>query len=144
MKRANIILVFYFILVSLSIQAQVEKETKFNISVFGGIGYGIVENDFDPDYNLNSNQGEIHINYSINRKFGIVDIVEEDVYKGWTFGGQLGIGLVYQINDNFSCGFQYYGQSDFSKLELNNTQNVTKKQRINNLNSIGLFFLFDL
>lgn len=48
-----------------------EKESKFNIIGYGGIGYAIVKNDNEPSYNLNSNSGDILLNYRINQKFGV-------------------------------------------------------------------------
>jgi opacity protein-like surface antigen len=207
MKRINCLLIFSFILLSLSIQAQDEKETKFNIIAFGGIGYGIMENDIEPNYNLNSNNGEILLNYRLNQKFGVATGVgfnelsgngfnsegnfyhersllkiplmatlnytfsgkfrmignlgfysqnvtkdeyrflnntKKDVFKGWSFGALFGAGFVYELNNNFSLGFKYNGQSDFTQLETNGAQTINEKQRINNLNSFGLVFLFDL
>lgn len=70
MKKFNLIL-----LLAISsfncIQAQDTIQTKFNIITYGGIGYGNVENDNEPNYNLNSNTGEVLLNYNFNQKFGI-------------------------------------------------------------------------
>ncbi|MGF1555649.1 hypothetical protein [Paucihalobacter sp.] len=71
MNKANYILLLFFMLIFNLIQAQDAKEAKFNIMAYGGIGYGIVENDNEPNYNLNSNNGGILLNYNINQKFGI-------------------------------------------------------------------------
>ena len=71
MKKPNYILLFICFLTISLIQAQEKKESKFNIIAYGGIGYAIVKNDNEPNYNLNSNSGDILLNYRINQKFGI-------------------------------------------------------------------------
>ena len=208
MKKSNYILLFIFFLTFNLIKAQDEKkESKFNIIGYGGIGYGIVENDNEPNYNLNSNSGEILLNYRINQKFGIAtgiglneltgngfnsvgnfyhertlikipllatmnynvsdkfrvianfglfgqNIVKDeyqflnnsqkDIYDGWNFGAQLGLGFVFEMFDNFSAGINYDGQSDFSKFETINSQVINDKQKMKNLNSIGVILLIEL
>lgn len=164
-------------------KAQEEKESKFNLTGYGGIGYGIVENDNEPNYNLNNSIGEFHLNYNINKKFGIatgiglnelsgngfnsvgnffhersllkipllftmgyklsekfgffsnlgfygqniikdeyrfLNNTQKDVYEGWNFGAQLGVGFVFEMFDNLSAGINYNVQSDFSKFRSNN------------------------
>ena len=184
MKKSNYILLFAFFLTFNLIKAQDEvKESKFNIIGYGGIGYGIVENDNEPNYNLNSNSGEILFNYNLNQKFGIatgiginelsgngfnsignfyhersllkipllftlnsnlsddfkifanlgffgqtiikdeyqfINSTQKDIYEGWNFGAQIGLGFLYEIFDNYYAGINYIGQSDLSKFETNN------------------------
>jgi len=208
MKKSNYILLFIFFLTFNLIQAQDEKkESKFNLIGYGGIGYGIVENDNEPNYNLNSNSGEILLNYNINQKFGIatgigmnelsgngfnsvgnfyherillkvpllftmgsklsenfrvfanlgfygqniikdeyrfLNNTQEDVYDGWNFGAQIGVGFVFEMFDNFSAGINYNGQSDFSKFETNNNVGINDKQKMKNLNSIGIILMIEL
>ena len=207
MKKTNYILLFIFFLTANLIHAQDEKESKFNIIAYGGIGYGIVENDNEPNYNLNSNSGEILLNYNINQKFGIatgiglneltgngfnslgnfyhertllkipllatmnynlsdkfrivanlglygqnivkdeyqfINVTQKDIYEGWNFGAQLGLGFVFEMFDNFSAGINYNGQSDFSKFESNNNQGISDKQKMKNLSSIGIILLIEL
>jgi hypothetical protein len=189
------------------IQAQEEKESKFNLIAYGGIGYGIVENDNEPNYNLNSNNGEILLNYNINQKFGIatgialneltgngfnsfgnfyhertllkvpllftmgsglsenlklfanfgfygqniikdeyrfLNNTQKDVYDGWNFGAQIGVSFLFEIFNNFSAGINYDGQSDFSTFESNNNAGINDKQKMKNLNSIGIIFMIEL
>ena len=208
MKKTNYILLFIFFFTFNLIQAQDEKkESKFNLIGYGGIGYGIVENDNEPNYNLNSNSGEILLNYNINQKFGIatgigmnelsgngfnsvgnfyhertllkipllftmgsklsenfrvfanlgfygqniikdeyrfLNNTQKDVYDGWNFGAQIGIGFVFEMFDNFSAGINYNGQSDFSKFESNNNVGINDKQKMKNLNSIGIILMIEL
>ena len=67
----------------------------------------------------------------------------EDVYEGWNFGFQLGLGFLYEASDCFSLGLNYSSQSDFTKLETDNGQIINDEQRLKNLNTIGLIFILD-
>ena len=174
---------------------------------YGGIGYGIVENDIEANYNVNANVAELVLNYKISDKIGVATgagysllsgngfnfagnfyherlmvkipllftynclIAEkfkfiahlgpyaqtiykdeysysnfrvEDVYEGWNFGFQLGIGFLYEVKSQFSIGLNYSGQSDFTKFETNNDQVINDEQRLKNLNTVGLIFIFDI
>ncbi|MCB0743704.1 MAG: outer membrane beta-barrel protein [Ignavibacteriae bacterium] len=208
MKKTNYILLFAFILTFNLIQAQDEvKESKFNIIGYGGIGYGIVKNDNEPSYNLNSNSGEILLNYNLNQKFGIatgiginelsgngfnsignfyhersllkipllftlnskisddfkifanlgffgqtiikdeyqfINNTQKDIYEGWNFGAQIGLGFLYEIFDNYYAGINYNGQSDFSKFETNNNVGINDEQKMKNLNSVGVILIIEL
>jgi hypothetical protein len=46
--------------------------------------------------------------------------------------------------DNFSAGVNYSGQSDFSKYKSNNNSGINDKQKLKNLNSIGIVLMVDL
>ena len=183
MKKPNYILLFICFLTISLIQAQEKKESKFNIIAYGGIGYAIVKNDNEPNYNLNSNSGDILLNYRINQKFGIasgVGLIElsgngfnslgnfyhertmlkipllatmdykisekikmignfgfytqnittdeyrflnnsqKNVYEGWNFGTQLGLGFVFNMFYNLSCGLNYSGLSCCCMFKTNN------------------------
>jgi len=202
MKKANYVLLLIFLLTFNQIQAQEEeKESKFNIIGYGGIGYGIVENKNEPNYNLSTNNGVILLNYSISQKFGIatgfglnelsgngfnsignfyhertihkipllatydINVSEKlkmianfgfytqniakdeyqylnnthkDVYDGWNWGGQIGLGFVIKMTNNFSAGVNYTAQSDFSKFKTNNNEPINDEQILVKMNSIGI------
>ena len=211
MKKIKFTLLFICFLTFINqIQAQEKKEekvSKFNIIAYGGIGYAIVKNDNEPNYNLNSNSGDILLNYRINQKFGVatgigiaelsgngfnslgnfyherttlkipllatldykisekikmignfgfytqnittdeyrfLNVQQKDVYEGWNFGSQLGLGFVFKLFDNFSAGVNYSGQSDFSKFKSTNNSGINDKQKLKNLNSIGVVLMVDL
>lgn len=211
MKKIKFTLLFICFLTFINqIQAQEKKEekvSKFNIIAYGGIGYAIVKNDNEPNYNLNSNSGDILLNYKINQKFGVatgigiaelsgngfnslgnfyherttlkipllatldykisekikmignfgfytqnittdeyrfLNVSQKDVYEGWNFGSQLGLGFVFKLFDNFSAGVNYSGQSDFSKFKSTNNSGINDKQKLKNLNSIGVVLMVDL
>ena len=211
MKKKKITLLFICFLTFISqIQAQEkneEKESKFNIIGYGGIGYAIVKNDNEPSYNLNINSGDILLIYRINQKFGVATGIgiselsgngfnslgnfyhertmlkipllatmdykisekikmisnfgfytqnistdeyrylnnsQKNIYEGWNFGTQLGLGFVFKMFDNFSAGINYYGQSDFSKFKTNTNVGINDKQKLKNLNSIGIILMIDL
>ena len=211
MKKIKFTLLFICFLTFINqIQAQEKKEekvSKFNIIAYGGIGYAIVKNDNEPNYNLNSNSGDILLNYRINQKFGVatgigiaelsgngfnslgnfyherttlkipllatldykisekikmignfgfytqnittdeyrfLNVSQKDVYEGWNFGSQLGLGFVFKLFYNFSAGVNYSGQSDFSKFKSTNNSGINDKQKLKNLNSIGVVLMVDL
>lgn len=211
MKKTKFTLLFICFLTFVSqMQAQEkneEKESKFNIIGYGGIGYAIVKNDNEPSYNLNSNSGDIILNYRINQKYGVatgigitelsgngfnslgnfyheriilkipllatldytisekikmignfglytqnittdeyrfLNISQNGVYGGWNFGTQLGLGFVFKMFDHFSVGVNYTGQSDFSKFKSNNNLGMSDKQKLKNMNLIGVVLMIDL
>ncbi|TVZ47481.1 porin family protein [Olleya sp. Hel_I_94] len=207
MKKSNYILLFIFLMTFNLTQAQEVKESKFNIIAYGGIGYGIVENDEEPNYNLNTNNAELLLNYRVSQAFGIgtgiginelsgngfnsignfyqertllkipllltmnskisdnftlfanfgfygqniikdeyryIADTQKNIYDGWNFGAQLGLGFVFKMFDNFSAGINYTGQSDFSKFESNDNQGINDNQKIKNLNSVGVILMIEL
>jgi opacity protein-like surface antigen len=116
MKKSNYILLFTLFLTFSLMQAQEEKELKFDIIVYGGIGYGIVENDNEPNYNLNSNALEILVNYNINKKFGIAT----------------GIGLNELSGNGFNSIGNFYHERTLLKIPLLFTMgsNVTENLKL--------------
>lgn len=215
MKKSNYILLFLYVLIGNLVQAQEEKESidytkkesKFNITAYGGIGYGIIENDNEPNYNLNSDGGDILLNYRINQNFGIaagiglyeltgngfnsigdfyhertilkiplvatmdytitdkvrllanfgfyaqnitrdeyrfLNSSQKDIYEGWNTGIQLNIGFLFELINNFSAGINYNGMGDLGSIKTNNNQVINDKQKLKNLNSIGIIFMVEL
>lgn len=206
MKKRNLLILVVLIFTYNNTYSQEQNKSKFSIIAFGGIGYGIIENDSEPNYNLNSNSGEILLNYSFNKKIGIAsgiglnqltgngfnslgefyhernlikipllltlngkitetteffgnfgffgqNIVKdkygflssstENIYKGWNFGGQLGVGILFNFVEKMKIGFVFNSQSDFSKFEPNN-QGTSNKQKLKSLNTIGLLLKYEL
>lgn len=207
MKKSNYLLLFIFFVTLNFIQAQENKDSKFNIIVYGGIGHLIVENENEPNYNLYSNSGEILLNYRITQKFGVatgiglnqlsgngfnslgnfyhkrtlikipllatwnynvsdelkllvnfgfytqniskdeyrfLNKTQKNIYDGWNFGGQFGLGFVYKIFDNYNLGINYSAQSDFISFKTSNNQTINDEQKLKNLNSIGILLMFEL
>jgi opacity protein-like surface antigen len=208
MKKKNYVSLLIAFALTFCIQAQEdESPSKFNIIGYGGIGYGKVKNDNQPNYNLNSNTGEILLNYNFGKRIGIatgvgfteltgtgfnalgnfyhertlikipllltidtnvsdkisfftnigfyghtivedeyrfINTTQKDVFDGWNFGLQLSVGLMFEIYDGFSAGVNFSGQSDFGKFETTANQGFSDEQRMDNLNTLGLIFMFDL
>ncbi|MCI2230467.1 PorT family protein [Polaribacter sp. MSW13] len=206
MKTSNYVLLIAFILSANLVQSQEEKESKFNIITYAGIGYSIVQNDNQPNYNLNSNGGDFLLNYRINKKFGIatgiglnelsgngfnsvgnfyhertlikipliatmdynvydkfrvianfgfytqniakdeyqfLNSTQKNIFKGWNFGTQIGLGFVFEVFDNFNFGINYIGQIDLSKFKTTNNQIINDEQ-LTNLNTVGIIVVIDL
>ena len=210
MKKLNVILLLIALCCTTFAQAQEDtekKESKFSIMAFGGIGYGIVDNENEPNYNVNANVADLVVSYKISDNIGVAtgagysllsgngfnavgnfyhervmvkipalvvfdcalaekfrflahlgpyaqtiykdeytytDFTVDDVYEGWNFGFQLGLSFVYELKDCFSLGINYSGQSDFTNLETNDDLAINGEQRMKNLNTIGLMFIFNL
>lgn len=184
-----------------------QSQSQFNMIMNAGIGFGIVESDTEPNYNLNNKSNEILINYKITGKFGIATGVgltalsgngfnsfgnfyhertmlkipviatmdyysidrfrmianlgvysqyiindkysflnnsEKNVYEGWNFGVQLGLGFVYEFFNKLSAGIIYTGQSDFTKFSTKENQFIVDKQRLKNLSTLRIVILIDL
>jgi opacity protein-like surface antigen len=123
MKKSNYILLFTLFLTFSLVQAQEEKESKFNIIVYGGIGYGIVENDNEPNYNLNSNALEILVNYNINKKFGIAT----------------GIGLNELSGNGFNSIGNFYHERTLLKIPLLFTMGSNVTENLKLFTNFGFF-----
>ncbi len=67
--------------------------------------------------------------------------INNDVYKGWNFGVQLGVGMTYTIFDNLSLGIQLLTQSDFTDQNASTHPNI---QKIKNVSSFGMLLKYDL
>ncbi|MEM7108123.1 MAG: hypothetical protein AAF519_07840 [Bacteroidota bacterium] len=208
MKKSNYILLFTLFLTFNLIQAQdEERESKFSLIGYGGFGYGTMDNDTEPNYNLNVGSAELLLTYNLNKRFGIatgigmneltgngfnsignfyqertllkiplllslgpsisekfdsfvnlgfygqniikdeyrfLDNTQEDIYEGWNFGAQLGVGILFKLADSYYSGINFQWQSDLSKFESSNTAGINDEQRMNNLNSVGILFMIKL
>ncbi|WP_430412619.1 hypothetical protein [Kordia sp.] len=183
------------------------SDARFSFMTFGGIGYVVVDNDKQPNYNLNSSSAEFLLNYRIGKRYGIATGVGinqlsgngfnavgnfyhergllkipvlfsvnynlshkvrlianiglygqtilkdeynfvggtvEDVYEGWNFGFQSGVGLAYNFNHKISLGVMFNSQGDFTKLDSDPTKGVEDEQKLSGINSIGLLFGINL
>ena len=77
---------------------------------------------------------------------------QKDVFDGWNFGAQIGLSFMFEISDDFSVGINYNGQSDLSDFEKNNNfglkntpiSGIADKQKMKNLNSLGIIFKLKL
>lgn len=105
------------------IYAQEEKESKFNLIGYGGIGYGVVENNNEPNYNLNSNIGEILLNYNINQKFGIAT----------------GIGVNELSGNGFNSKGNFYHERILLKVPLLVTLKSKVFEKFNVFSNLGVF-----
>ena len=123
MIKTNYILVFLFCLNLNFIQAQDEKDSKFHIVSYGGIGYGILDNDNQPNYNMNSNSGDILLNYDLNNKFGIAT----------------GIGLNELSGNGFNTIGNFYHERTLLKVPLLLTLNSYLSEKLSVFANFGLF-----
>ncbi|MEM6721585.1 MAG: outer membrane beta-barrel protein [Bacteroidota bacterium] len=219
MKHFNLGLLLLFILSFTTLQAQNDtndkvysdlgSDSKFSIVTYGGVGYAMIDNNAQPDYNLNASTADILLHYTIGTRWGIatgigfnqlsgngfdnVDnnfyherttlkiplllsgnynlspkvrlvanigfyaqtIVRDDfefaggttisdVYEGWNFGLQSGIGLSYNFNQKLSLGIMFNTQGDFNRFDTASDVNINNSQRTRSVNTVGLLFTFNL
>ena len=74
MRKTRILVLLILSIYFQNAIAQENKKLKIDFIVFGGNGYGILQNDNETNYNLNSNSREVLLNFNINEKFGIVTV----------------------------------------------------------------------
>ncbi|KAB8155182.1 outer membrane beta-barrel protein [Kordia sp. TARA_039_SRF] len=226
MKHFNVVLVFAFILSFTLVNAQNDAEThenkktvydynqdttsKFSLITFGGVGYAIMDNENQPDYNLDASTADILLHYTIGNRWGIATglgfnrlsgsgfdntgnnfyhtrgtlkipvllsgnynlsqrvrlvaniglyaqtIIKDEfefaggtsvgeVYEGWGFGLQSGIGLSYNIDSKISLGIMINTQGDFNRgYDADTTVGPPVSQRIKSINTVGLLFNWNL
>ncbi len=184
------------------------SDSKFSIITYGGIGHAVIDNDNQPNYNLNANIADFLVSYRIGKRLGLstgigfnrltgsgfnnanenfyherstlkiplllsinfnlspkVRLVSnigfytqtvtrdkysfagstvKDVYEGWNFGLQSGIGLAYNYNKKIGIGIMFNNQGDFTRLESDANKGITDEQKILGINTIALLITFSL
>ncbi|WP_338731710.1 hypothetical protein [Mangrovimonas cancribranchiae] len=68
MKNPILLITFCLLLTFTSTKAQEQNTSHFTLKASGGIGYSLVKNDTQPNYNLNSNYADIVLNYNFTKK----------------------------------------------------------------------------
>lgn len=75
----------------------------------------------------------------VKDEFQYIDSIEKDVYEGFNFGMQLGLGIGYRFDERLGFGVHFNSQSDFSSFETSNKATFKNEQKHKNLTSIGIF-----
>ncbi|TYC09704.1 PorT family protein [Bizionia gelidisalsuginis] len=75
----------------------------------------------------------------VKDEFQYIDSIEKDVYEGFNFGMQLGLGIGYRFDERLGFGVHLNSQSDFSSFETSNNATFKNEQKHKNLTSIGIF-----
>lgn len=139
MKKTSTILVLILLLTINTTQAQENKTSNFSLIAYGAIGYAIMENDNEPSYNLNSNSGEILVNYHVDEEFGFATGIGMNELSGNGFNSfgnfyhertTIKVPLLVTFTSSFSDKFNVfavvggYGQNIIKDeyYFLNNTQ----------------------
>ncbi|MEM6516897.1 MAG: outer membrane beta-barrel protein, partial [Bacteroidota bacterium] len=95
------------------------KNSKFSLVPYAGIGFAKIENENEPNYNLNVNQGTLLINYAFSDadEFGLATGIGFTELSGNAFNAdgsfyhernQLRIPLLLTINYPISDSFQVF------------------------------------
>lgn len=123
MNKSNLILLVTLILSFSQIQAQEESKSNFNIIMYGGIGYGKVVNNLEPNYNLNSNKGEILLNYNVGKDFGLAT----------------GIGINHLSGNGFDSNGNFYHERTTIKIPLLFTVGVGIAEKFKMIGNLGFY-----
>lgn len=205
MKKVFLILIA-IIFTSYTSSAQEKSKSKFSIIGYGEIGYANVQNDNEPNYNMNIEAGGLLVNYNLNTNFGIATgvgftqltgngfntfgdfyhernllkipllltiyprindnmeffgnlgfytqtIVKDDyryllkstenLYEGWNFGTQVGVGFLFDVVTDFKMGITFNAQADLSTFNSNNTA-IVGQQKMKTMNTVGFILKYDL
>lgn len=123
MKNINSFLLLFLFFSINTLHAQQEMGSKFNIMTYGGIGYGVVESDNEPNYNLNSNSSEFLLNYKLNQKFGVTT----------------GIGWTNLSGNGFNSIGNFYHERSIFKIPLLATTNYNVSDKVETLTTLGFY-----
>lgn len=75
----------------------------------------------------------------VKDEFQYINRIEKDVYEGFNFGMQLGLGIGYRFDERVGFGINFNSQSDFSSFETSDNATFKNEQKHKNLTSIGIF-----
>jgi opacity protein-like surface antigen len=106
-----------------AVNAQEADGSKFNILGFGGIGFTKIQNDNEPNYNLNSNTGEILLNYNFNQRIGLAT----------------GIGFTELSGTAFNTVGNFYHERTLIKIPLVATFNSDLSDKFKFFTSVGFY-----
>lgn len=115
MKKGSLILLLFFLVVGLSLQAQEQTRSKFGFIVFQGMGLGSLQNEDGFNSNLNALSSEYLLHYQFGGKFGIAT----------------GIGLTRLKGNGFNSDGNYSQFRNFFKIPVMMTsqQKLTDKSK---------------
>ncbi|WP_439152069.1 outer membrane beta-barrel protein [Winogradskyella sp.] len=105
MKSSVLFSVLFSIFIITNSSAQEEEDKafeKYNISITTGIGYGKVENENQPNYDLNANIGELLFTYNLKENLGIAT----------------GVGYLQLSGNGFNTNGNFYHERDLIKIPL--------------------------
>lgn len=161
MKKFNLTIVITLFFFCDFIQAQEDTtKSKFDIITYAGIGYGIIVDDTEPNYNVNTNYGEILINYKFKNNFGLATGIGYNQLTGTGFNSVgnfyherkiLKIPIIatfqYKFDDKFKviANFGFYSQNIINY----NYHFLTYSENASNIgwnfgSQLGLGFVYQL
>lgn len=85
-----------------------------------------------------------YIQNIMDEKYRYLDTIVENVYEDWNFGFQLGVGFMFELTEKIGLGVNYNWQSDFTDFKTKENQILSDKQKLTNLNTIGLLVKYQL
>jgi len=136
MKHFNFGLLFLFIFSVATLNAQndqdnqnnydynVQSSSKFSFIMYGGVGYAMIDNDDQPNYNMDANTVDILLHYSIGKRLGIAT----------------GIGFNQLSGTGFDdVGTNFYHERDMLRIPLLLSGNYNLAPRVRLVANIGVY-----
>jgi hypothetical protein len=100
-----------------------DSYSTFRILVQGGIGYGKIENETAPNYNLNLDYFEALINYRFSEQYGIAT----------------GVGINEFSGNGFNAFGNFYHEREELKIPLLATADYNVNEKIRAIVGLGLY-----
>lgn len=94
-----------------SINKQEDIPVKFNFITASGFGYGIINSEDKPDYNVNISTGEILLNYRFNNVIGLASGIGYTALSGNSFNS---LGNFYHTRELLSIPLILTAKRDFT------------------------------
>lgn len=104
-------------------QDDIEKNTKFNLDFSFGIGFAKVKNDNQPNYDLNANNSQVLIAYSIKEDIGLAT----------------GLGYTQFSGNGFNAVGNFYHERDVLRIPLLLTTKHIFSDKIGAYANFGLY-----
>ncbi|WP_299015205.1 hypothetical protein [uncultured Polaribacter sp.] len=104
---------------------------------------------FTMDYQLTekvkyvSNVG-LYAQTIMDDEYRFLNTTESDVFKGWNYGFEASIGLLFELSKRIGLGVNFNTQQDFNEFNSVSNAVITDSQKLRNANTIGLLFLLEL
>ncbi|PWH86614.1 porin family protein [Brumimicrobium oceani] len=99
------------------------KHYDFNLLAYGGIGFGVMENDKDPNYNMNSNNAEVLVKYRVTHKLGLAT----------------GVGLNELSGDGFNSNGNFHHERKLLKIPFIAILDYTFNENLSMIPNFGFY-----
>ncbi len=97
--------------------------SKFSFITYGGIGYAVIDNDNQPNYNLNASTADFLLHYTLGKRYGIAT----------------GIGIDRLSGNGFGSGGNFYHERGTLRIPLLLSANYNVSHKVRLVANVGLY-----